>query len=133
MSLAKGNNLLTLRWIIKLSEPPSAKPGDGLFEGVGQVYSFGFGIALVDRHKGAPEFGERAGKADVFSFTVTGYGVASVDAGKGASGQIVGEGVDLSVFLDNGSLAGLPPFKIDSERGVAQAGCAGVGEVVPER
>ena len=124
---------MILRWIIKLPEPPSAEPGDGLFEGVGLVYSFGFGVALVDLHKGAPEFGEGAGKADVFGFTVAGDGVASVDAGKGASGQIVGEGVDLSVFLDNGSLAGLPPFKIDSERGVAQTGCAGVGEVVPER
>lgn len=114
-------------------EPPSAEPDDGLFEGVGLVYSFGFGVALVDRHKGAPEFGEGAGKADVFSFALVGDGVASVDAGKWASSQIIGEGVDLSVFPDNGSLAGLPPFKIDSERGIAQAGCAGVGEVVPER
>ena len=119
--------------IIKLLEPQSAEQGDGLFEGVGLVYSFGFGVALVDRHKWAPEFGEGAGKADVFGFALAGDGVASVDAGKGASGQIVGEGVDLSVFLDHGSLAAGPPFKIDSERGVAQAGCAAVGEVVLER
>jgi len=85
--------------MVTLLEPPSAEPGDGLFEGVGLVYSFGFGVALVDRHKGAPEFGERAGKAGVFGFSVAGDGVASVDAGKGASGQIVGEGLDLSVFL----------------------------------
>lgn len=133
MSLAKGNNLLTLRWIIKLSEPPSAEPGDGLFEGVGLVYSFGLGVALVDLHKGAPEFGEGSGKADVFGFSVTGDGVASVDAGEGATCQIVGQGVDLSVFLDHGSLTVFPPFKIDSERGVAQAGCAGIGKVVLER
>ena len=119
--------------MVKSLEPSSAEPGDGLFEGVGLVYSFGFSVALVDRHKGAPEFGEGSGKADVFGLSVTGDGVAFVDAGEGATSQIVGQGVDLSVFLDHGSLAAGPPLKIDSERGVAQAGCAGIGKVVLER
>ena len=115
-----------------VTELPLPEPGEGLFEGVGLVYSFGFGVTLVDCHKGTPDVGERTWETDVFGLAFTGDGFASVDAGKGASGQIVGEGVDLSVFLDHGPLAAGPPLKIDSERGVAQAGRAGIGKVVLE-
>ena len=109
-----------------------AKSGDALFEGVGLVYSLGFGVALVDRHKGMPDVGERASETDAFAFSVTGDGVASIAAAEWASGEIVGKCVDISVFLDQGSLAAGPPLKIDSERGMAEAGCAGIGKVVME-
>ena len=59
---------------------------EGLFEGVGLIYSFGLRITLVDCHKGTPEFGEGAGKADLFGYSVTGDGIASVDAGQRAPG-----------------------------------------------
>lgn len=55
-----------------------------------------------------------------------------VAAAEWASGEIVGKCVDISVFLDQGSLAAGPPLKIDSERGMAEAGCAGIGKVVLE-
>ena len=33
---------------------------DGLFQGVGLIYSFGLGVTFVDCHEGAPEVGEGA-------------------------------------------------------------------------
>ena len=78
---------------------------NGLFEGKGLVNSFGLGVAHVDYHERTPEVAKRACEADVLGFPINGDSSTSVDAGKGTPRKIVGEGVDLSFFLDHGSFA----------------------------